>query len=206
MSQIKGLAFDEATHTYTYNGAVVPSVTQILAPMSNLDAVPSITLAAASAFGVASHLACELDDLGELDETTLDPELVPILEAWRKFSQDHNVVWSGIEERVYHPTLRYAGTLDRYGLVDGEDAVVDIKTTAELYPAMGLQLAAYSQAKMVPSARLVPSVRRYVVQLKRSGDYVLQPYADPSDWPTFASLVTLRNWCKRHHITPYFKE
>lgn len=194
------LAFDEATHTYTYRGKVVPSVTQILAPLSNLDMVPSITLAAASAFGTATHLACELDDLGELDEGSLDPGLKPVLHAWRKFSQEHGVRWIGIEQRVYHPTLRYAGTLDRCGWVDGEMAIVDIKTSTSLYPVMGLQLAAYAQAEMKPTAK------RYVVQLKTDGTYVLQPYTDPNDWPTFASLVTLRNWCVQHHVTPRFKE
>jgi hypothetical protein len=200
MSAIEGLAFDEARHVYTYKGQVVPSVTQILAPMSSLDAVPSVTLAAAAAFGTAAHLACELSDLGELEEELLDPELEPVLSAWRLFSLEHHVQWHGIEERVFHPTLRYAGTLDRYGLVDGETAVVDIKTSTALYPSMGLQLAAYAQAKMVNGAK------RYVVQLKRDGSYVLQAYTDPSDWPTFASLVTLRNWCVKHRITPNFKE
>jgi hypothetical protein len=192
------LTFDEASHTYQFGGQLVPGVTSILAPLTDFSKVPPGVLQAASNFGKAVHLACELDDLGTLDEAALDPALAPYLAGWRKFSADHAVSWDQIEQPVYHATLRYAGTPDRFGLVNGVRTVVDIKSTAQLYPAVGPQLAAYANAMAEPFAI------RIAVQLKADGTYVAKPYKDPTDWPVFASLLTLRTWCKQHSITPNY--
>jgi hypothetical protein len=180
----------------------VPGVTSILAPLCSFEFVNADVLQAAADFGTAVHLACELDDLGTLDEEQLDPALAPYLSAWRKFSRDHEVKWSKIEELVYHPAMGYAGKLDRYGLVMGDDAVVDIKSSAALYPSVGPQLAAY--AKAIPDASLL--TKRIAVQLRGDGSYIAKKYTSPNDWPVFASLITLRNWCAPHNITPNFKE
>lgn len=188
-----GLTFDEATHSYFFDGNPVPGVTSILKPITDYSAVPPHVLQAAANFGKAVHLACELDDLGELDESQLDPALMPYLEGWRNFSREHGVQWFAIEQPVYNKALRYAGTPDRYGIVDGLNAVVDIKSTAQLYASVGPQLAAYANA-LTPS----PSMKRYAVQLKADGTYTLKPYNDPTDWPLFASLLTVRNWCSRY--------
>jgi hypothetical protein len=195
-----GLTFDEATHTYRFNGNVVPGVTSVLSPLTDFSRVPPHVLEAASNFGKAVHMACELDDLGTLDEAALDPALAPYLQGWRKFSQDYAVEWDCIEEPIYHATMNYAGTPDRFGNVKGEFTVVDIKSTAQLYPSVGPQLSAYANAKGNPFAK------RLAVQLKADGTYVAKPYTDPTDWPVFASLLTLRNWCARNSITPNFKD
>lgn len=199
---IAGLSFDAESHTYRFEGQPVPGVTTILKPITDFSAVPPQVLAAAAAFGTAVHSACELDDLGELDEGQLDPALVPYLEAWRKFSADHAVQWSHIEASVYHPVFRYAGTLDRFGLVKGLNTVVDIKSSAQLYPSVGPQLAAYANA--LPAG--ATAVKRMAVQLKADGTYTAKEYADPTDWPLFCSLLTVRTWCARHSIIHYLKD
>jgi hypothetical protein len=193
---MNGLNFDEGTHTYRFDGNVVPGVTSILAPLTDFSRVPPAVLEAASQFGKAVHRACELDDLGELDEDQLDVALVPYLTAWRKFSVDYAVEWEQIEQQTFHATMRYAGTPDRFGKVRGQLTVVDIKSTAELYPTVGPQLSAYAHALKHPYAD------RLAVQLKADGTYVAKPYTDPTDFPVFASLLTLRNWCTRYAITP----
>lgn len=196
------LTFDEANHTYRYAGELVPSVTQVLQPLSDFSFVNPEVLAAASAFGTAVHKCCELNDTNDLDEDALDPALVPYLTAWRKFCADHEAEWSMIEARVFHEGLRYAGTLDRYGKVQGKACVVDIKTSAQLYPSIGPQLAGYKNA--ISSAP--PATARMAVQLKGDGNYVAKTYTDRTDWPLFCSLLTLRQWCGQHSITPNFKE
>lgn len=195
---MKGLTFDEATHTYRFNGNVVPGVTSILSPLTDFSMVRPDVLDAASKFGQAVHLACELDDLGTLDESALDASLVPYLEGWRKFSKDYLVEWSSIEVQVYHANMNYAGTPDRIGLVKGDNTVVDIKSTAALYPSVGPQLSAYAHASGNKFAK------RLAVQLKSNGTYVAEYYKDPTDWPVFVSLLTVRNWCARNSIAPKF--
>lgn len=196
------LTFDPAKHEYRHGGALVPSVTQILRPMMDLDHVDADLLRRAQDFGTAVHMACELDDLGRLDESALDAELLPYLLAWRKFCRDHNCMWQCVETRVYHPTLRYAGTLDRKGIVDGFPAIVDIKSGTALYASVGPQLAAYAQAHAIGAKEpaMAGVYRRYAVRLHQDG-YELKQYTNPSDWAVFASLLTLRNFCGQHRIT-----
>lgn len=204
------LTFTSDGHLYHYDGQVVPSVTSILSPLTNYSAVPPAVLQAASDFGTAVHMAAEMDDNGYLDESTVDAALVPYLDAWRKFSADHAVQWQLIERPLYHSTLRYAGTPDRVGLVDGVSTVLDIKTTAQLYPSVGPQLAAYKDAcyhdhrtdHFAELAKAAKPVQRMAVQLKGDGTYSKKVYTDPTDWPVFVSLLTLRTWCARHSITP----
>lgn len=195
------LTLDAVKHEYREGGVLIPSVTQILAPLSNFEFVHPEVLAAAQQFGTAVHLACELDDLGKLNTDSLDSALMPYLNGWRKFSRDYAVSWEAIESRVYSPTLRYAGTLDRAGLVSGKKAIVDIKSGTSLLPTVGPQLAAYANAYS-PIGR---SMERYAVRLYPDG-YELKQYTSQSDWPVFASLITLRSFCARNRITPNFKE
>lgn len=201
MPTIDRLTFDADKHEYRFAGKVIPSVTQILAPLSNFGAVHPDVLAAAQQFGTAVHLACELDDLGQLDLAALDPALVPYLEGWRAFCADYAVKWDAIESRIFHAPMGYAGTLDRAGLVKGKQAIVDIKSGATLMPSVGPQLAAYAQAYS-PIGR---AMDRYAVRLFPNG-YEVKQYFSPTDWPVFASLITLRSFCASQRITLNFKE
>lgn len=206
-----GLTFDEPTHTYRHNGVVVPGVTSVLKPLMNLDFVDPVVLDAASAFGRAVHKACELDDLGQLEEESLDEALTPYLAAWRKFCRDYDAEWGMVEGFVFNQQLRYAGTLDRFGLVRQRPdvamrapAIVDIKSGTQLFPAVGPQLAAYHRA--LPPALASVTAKRLAVQLKPDATYVAKWHDDPTDFAVFASLLTLRQWCSKHLITPNFKE
>lgn len=204
------LTFDAKTHRYSWEGKPVPGVTSVLAPLSSLHLVDPDLLDAASAFGTAVHYACELDDRNQLDELDLDPALQPYLAGWRLFSKDWRVKWDGIEEQVYHSKLKYAGTLDRRGTVTEPGrrfplalpAIVDIKSSTQLYPSVGPQLAAYASA--VNDTPKPHYFLRLAVQLKADGSYIAKVYTDPSDFALFASLLTLQSWCSRHGVTPRF--
>ena len=198
------LTFNEELHEYRWNGVAVPSVTTILKPLSNMQFVDPYILDAAQKFGTAVHKACELHDLGTLDEDALDPGLAPYLEGWKKFSVEHATRWLVIEKPMFHSVYRYAGTPDRLGMVDGCRSVVDIKSGSALFPTVGPQTAAY--LNIANHRELNPFERRYAVQLKMDGTYKLEEYKDPSDWSVFMSLITLRGWCAKHSITPNFQE
>lgn len=195
------LIFDAQSHTYRYNGKVVPGVTSILEPISDFSFVSPEVMAAAQALGTAVHLACELDDLGTLDEDELDPLLLPYLSAWRKFCRDYLCAWTHVEARVHNVAMGYAGTLDRKGTVLGKQTVLDIKTSAALYASVGPQTAAYARA--LPDGA---ALDRAAVRLKPDGTYEFKAYRNPMDWPLFCSLLTVRRWCADHRVTPNFKE
>lgn len=196
------LTFDEATHTYRHKGLVVPGVTSVLKPLSGYGSVPAAVLEAAAEFGTAVHKACELWDLGTLDEEALDPALAPYLDGWKKFCADHQVRWTSIEQPVFHPGLRYAGAPDRRGFVQTISSTVDIKTTDKLYPSVGPQLAAYQAAEETTPGVLIH--QRLAVRLVGDGTYEKKAYVDPSDFSVFASLLTIRNWCDKHQVTPTY--
>ncbi len=189
------LTFNEEQHEYRWNGVVVPSVTQILAPMVDYSVVPEARMKAAQELGSMVHKATELFDLGVLDEDDLDPILKPYLDAWKKFRSDVGFVPDTVEKQIYHPTLRYCGTSDRTGTIRGRKAVLDIKKMMALGPVIGLQLAAYQEMHNLEGAGIVA---RYALSLRADGTYRLQEYTDSVDLPAFMSLLTIRNWKARH--------
>lgn len=194
------LVFDKPGHRYTVDGVAIPSVTEILAPLNSFRFVAPAVLRAAQDLGTAVHLACELDDRGVLDEETLAPELQGYLAAWRLFRKEHNTHWLLVEAPVFNPQMGYAGTVDRFGFVDTEKTVVDLKSSAALYPSVGPQLAAYARA--IPQAS--PCTVRMAVLLKPTGHYEARTYRSSMDWAVFASLLTVRSFCQLHKINPEF--
>jgi hypothetical protein len=195
------LTFDDNSHAYRWKGVIVPSVTQIISPLSDFSMVREDVMQAAQQFGTFVHKTCELYDLGQLDEAELDPQLQPYLTGWKKFCKDSGAIWSEVEKSEYHASHGYAGTSDRKGVAFDSPAVVDIKTSAVVSPAVGLQLAAY---KNLGFTATLPKTRRFAVQLRDDGTYRAPEFKESSDWPTFLSMLNVRNWAAQHSITPNF--
>lgn len=194
------LSFDAATHTYRFNGAVVPNVTKILAPMVDLSMVPADALENARQEGVAIHRMVELDCKGDLDVASLPEWMKPRHAAWCKFKEDSGVeVWAA-EEKIYHP-MGYAGTPDIIGCLPKfkrqAPAVIDVKRSLFAGPAIGLQTAAYREA-WNRKHKDMKAENRYALQLRENGTYRLEPYDDPDDWTAFLALLTTYRWRQKH--------
>jgi hypothetical protein len=189
------LTFQADGHIYRYRGRVVPSVSDIIAAARDFAGIPPDVLQAASERGSDVHLACELDDKGVLDEETVSATVRPYLEAWRKFTREHQPTWTFIEEPMYHRLMSYAGTPDRVGFIDDDFYVPDIKTVVQMHPAFGLQGDGY--ANLVEAHEGIRP-KRLGIQLKPDGNYALHPYTDPLDRVVFQSMVTVRNWRMKH--------
>ena len=126
--------FDEATHTYTLDGVVIPSVTQICAPITCGKYPPVGVVQQAAARGTRVHELCALYDMDALPDE-IETGLVGYVKAWAAFCRDYKPVWRHIELPLYgeiDPGQPFAGTLDRIGKIDGRTLVVDIKTAASL--------------------------------------------------------------------------
>jgi hypothetical protein len=190
-------SFDPVRHLYTLDGKVLPSVTQILAPLIDYSGVPPAVLERARRLGQAVHRMTELYDIDDLDMDNLAPELMPYLTAWIKFRAETGFTPEGIEEQHYHPALRFAGTLDRRGLIGGRPSVLDIKKMLVLGPIIGVQLAAYKELCIKKG---LPVEDRYGLGLRNDGTYRLVPFTDKGDWPVFLSLLTIRNFEEKHGL------
>ena len=103
----------------------------------------------------------------QLDEDALDPALRLYLQAWRDFSWDYAVDWAMIEAPVFHPKMRYAGTLDRFGkqldsATPGDYARFSLTAIVDLAGAA----PAGGEAGALPSA---PTARCTIADSSRSG-------------------------------------
>ena len=107
------LTFDEATHVYRYNGAVVPSVTQIIDRIFPWNPPPGIDVDYVRSRGRAIHHACRLYDEGRLDESSVDSSITPRLDAWKRFRHQMQRPVIDCETARYSPLYRFAGTRDR---------------------------------------------------------------------------------------------
>jgi hypothetical protein len=182
------LQFDEEKHAYSWNGKPVPGVTSLLKHLHSFEGIPASVLEAACERGTAVHLATEYFDLGILDEESIDSAIAGYVDAWRRFRAENDTVWSHVEAQCYHPLLRYAGTVDRVGTLNGDQWVLDIKTAVASHPVWGVQTAAYSNALQMPTAR------RGTVQLRKDGTYRLVEWKGATDFSVFVSLITINNF------------
>lgn len=166
------LTFENATHTYRWNGEIVPSVTQCLKAGGVIDysMISQDVLQRAAIRGTAVHKACELWDLDTLDESTLDAEVGAYLEGYRAFLRDTGFSPARIEERIFHPQYKYAGTLDRTGIINRHLAIGDLKTGIML-DGHRAQLAAYAMALPMPRR-----YRRFGLQLTSKGTYKVHDF------------------------------
>lgn len=171
----KRLLFDPDTHTYTLDGRRVPSVTEICAPVTAVKygSVNSALVAQAARRGSLIHEYCQCIDYGvHLAELDVDPSLAGYVRAYLAFLDTYRPDWSMIEQPVY--TEDYAGTLDRFGTIQGRPCIVDLKTTADMDRLSQIALALQLQGYLGAESPALPSVhpsRRIGVQLRRDGSF-----------------------------------
>lgn len=133
--------FDSASHRYALmpGSRHVPSVTQVLelvgiAPdFSYLDPYYRER-------GRAIHTAMSLELLGRLDESTLDPRIVPFVERGRRWLEALEVTPLVVEHRWCHTVLEYGGTLDLFCESKLGPLLIDWKATQH-DPAYEIQVA-----------------------------------------------------------------
>ena len=189
------LKFEEGKHEYSLpTGEILKSVTQYI-DEAGLGADKSRFTDFHRDRGRAVHMVCEFDDLGCLEESSIDPRIIPYVEAYRKFKAEQQFAWEGVEDRRWHMVYRYAGTIDRWGLMvlGGKEkpTVLDLKSGVP-ERSWGLQLSAYAHL-------LDETVQweRVVLRLTKEGKYFLTVFPQTEaaeDWSTFVSAVNIVNW------------
>lgn len=178
VTEMSKVQFDEATHTYTLDGVELPSVTHIiryLAVDKANNADPNMALIARER-GSAVHEATVMYDYsGEIPDD-FPAEYAPYLEAYVQFVRDYKPGWELIEHQMGNKTLGFAGTLDRFGVIDNEWCILDIKTSYKVdIPSLSAQLTAYhdlllnEQFERLENAK----IRHLGLQLMRTGKYRL---------------------------------
>src|SRR3990167_10139218 len=107
--------FDQDAHKYYLDGVEIPGVTTVLKTAGLSSVYDGFTDAALR--GLHVHQACEWLDLNDLDWSTVYPQWVGYVKAYERFKQETSFVPELIEWQGYQPALRFAGTIDREGVL-----------------------------------------------------------------------------------------
>lgn len=180
------VTIDENHVYHDAKGRVVPGVTGIIRACGLMDDHGWNYYARDR--GTAAHKAIELFERGTLDADSLDPVIIPYLDAWLEFKNQTGYASDTIEQIVYNPVYRYAGTLDQTGFIGGKNCVLDIKTGAR-QTWWAIQTAAYNA--------VAKRQERYSLELRDDGSWKLTKHTDKNDWRVFLACLTVAGWKAR---------
>lgn len=190
---MSSLQFFDKGHIYMLDGERLPCVSDLCRFLHReiYQDAPVWQMEAAAERGTAVHSATEcLDKLGTV---SVEEEYRPYIEAYAAFRREHDVKWELIEHATYHPAHRYAGTIDRYGMVDGFITLLDIKTTYRVYkPLCSASLNLY---RMMLEARGKGVERLLILHLRKDGSYKLIHFDFDDTVPL--ALITLHTALKK---------
>jgi hypothetical protein len=125
-------SFEPKGHIYQSDeGEVLPSVTTIIKDSLKIYQYKSYGPSVAATRGTYVHLACQMYDENDLDESTIDPVVAPYLESYKLALKKYGINVEANELMRYHPTLKFAGSIDKVVMLDGKRTIIDIKTGKE---------------------------------------------------------------------------
>jgi len=190
------IQFDKATHIYTVNGVLYPSVTQILSDMGLIDTTWFTEYGRNR--GTLIHRIIQWYLAGEVDEDSIDPALRPYFDAFLKFEVDSKFVAEEVERPFASETYRFAGTPDLIGCLNGHNAIIDIKSGTP-QPWAALQLAGYEilRNEGIRDGGML-RCKRFSLQLTDDGTYKLIPFTDRADRGVFLAALAVYNWKKNN--------
>lgn len=196
LEKIPGGYFDAAEHAYYDEaGARVPGTTSLLeaAGFVCYQHIPPRILERKAEIGTAAHAAAHYYDEGDLNESTVDPQVTPYVTAWKKFRHESDFVPELLEFRGIAIVncggrlfLKHGWTLDRKGSMRifgrTKRVLLEIKCTANQEVSWGPQTASYEMAsRSLHASRQEPCVR-VAVWLRPNETYRLILLSDVSDY------------------------
>jgi hypothetical protein len=173
--------------------ATLPRVTEILAHTGLVDG--RFFTDEARERGTAVHAAIHYEAQHDLDESSVDPKVLPYLQSYRRWVRDVQPRILRTEFECHHPLLGYVGHPDIECVIeDDEDSwIVDVKAGAPAH-WHSYQTIAYVEAVGRPLQRaclyLTPTSYRFVPHIKGH-----------EDWRIFKAALTIYRVREKHgHI------
>jgi len=140
--------------------------------------------------GTLIHRICEWEDSGELDESSVDPNLAGYLSAYRQFKKDTGWLNERLEKTFIHKGYGYCGRADRVGRLAGIWTwVLDIKS-GQFHNADQYQAPAYLFGLQYEGIRVQRCGDLY---LKHNGTYRFTEVKNPTE-KFFKFLEGLKKW------------
>lgn len=183
------IEFIPEPHGIKVNGIDVPTITQILAAEGFID--KTWYDEASRDRGSHVHLACHLDNIGQLDEDSVDDIVAGYLESWRKFKRTCRY-WPQLSEQpLGSDRYWFGGVLDSAGRLNNTSVIVEIKT-GEIEPWVALQTAAQELLLGKPH-------KRFGLRLYDTGAIAkLVPFTNSTDRDVFLAALGIYNWKKNN--------
>jgi len=177
------LTFDEEKHQYFLGKKRIPGVSEILQKVGLTKDWTGIDPFYAER-GKATHLAIQYFLEHRLDETSLDPVIVPYFEGFKKYYSEHPMGITRCEVRgAFHED--FCGTIDCIT----EKEIIDWKCSKSHDKVAELQGEAYKWIEAKEGQKFLPF---RVVQFPGDGSYEIFDYGDKaSHWP---SVMDLYRW------------
>lgn len=156
--------------------------------------------------GTAVHMGCQFVDEGMLRERIAEAltgqpdadEILVRIDSYQRWLKESRMIPSEREVKVYHPTLRYRGTMDGLYFLRDEPWVVDIKS-GEWTLAAQIQTALYALAWAETREVVLPS--RGALYLRANGTYLFADHTEDDDYDEARRIVSSYYWRVNHGQT-----
>lgn len=181
---------DQEKNVYVCEGREFPRVSKILEVAGVIDTRWFKEFHALR--GTYVHQATDWFDRGTLDEDSVDEELRPYFEGYKKFIKEVQPEILGIEVPLVHRALGYGTTIDRILKISGRKAVLDIKTGG-LPKHVGQQTIAHKLAWNFSRIEDERVIDRYALQLPGDGKYKIHVLKDGNDLTCWMDSLTKYN-------------
>lgn len=198
--QLEELSFEDSTHTYSVNGIVIPSVSEIMEPLNakKYEGITAQTLNKAANKGTSVHNAIENYIKFGIDDVL--PEHRGYFDGFIDWWNEKKPAIVASELRLYHKLMLYGGTLDILSIIDGKLTLTDVKTTYTISDmTCRVQLEAYSQ---ILASLGIYIEKKEILHLTPEGRgkkrYENYPAKDVEAWRAFGSLKCVYDWISRN--------
>lgn len=185
------LIFYESNHSYEVDGLKLPSVSEVIRFISReiYANATQFQLDRAADRGTRVHQACEgIDRYGSCE---VDAEIEPYVMAYMDFLRKHKPEWKMIETSMCDLGRGYAGTLDRFGIINGKTYIIDLKSNSSIKPALvTAQLNGYAELAEA-NGHVVDAIAS--LHLKKDGKY---SFVERERNNTFDACLTLHKALK----------
>lgn len=176
-------------HRYEVNGFPAPSVSEICEPLTKrfYSDNPEPAL-----FGQAVHSAIHYALEGDLEESSINEEVMGCVRAAQKFIDDFSLTPVLIEKPVamIHPML-FAGRID-VALANGKGIYLPDWKTGVSDKSFMVRLAAYDLAFRATYGER--PIKRMAVYVSPDGTYKTEEFIDPLDFTVFKGLHAIWSW------------
>lgn len=141
---------------------------------------------------IEGHIKFKLGINKEAPVMPTNTEAQNAIGAFMEWEKANEVIYLESEKKIYSKRYEYAGTLDIVAKVNGQMAIVDLKTSSGVYPEMWLQTAAYQFAYKEETG--IPMASRWIIRIGKDGVLEAKESKEyESDFKGFLGALLLQN-------------